>query len=278
MPLRYLTAGESHGPALTAILEGIPAGMPLEPEMINTDLARRQHGYGAGPRMKLETDQVQILGGVMEGHTTGGPLALVVENRDHARWRGKAVAPFTIPRPGHADLAGAVKYAYDDLRPALERASARETAVRVAVGAVCRSLLAHFGVQVGGYVAAIGPVSAALDELSLEERIARAAANDVHCPDPQAADAMQAAIRQVMTDRDTLGGIIEVVALGLPAGLGSFVHWDRKLDGRLGAAVLSIPAIKGVEFGPAFENTRRPGTQVHDPVQLEDGQIGRAHV
>ncbi|MEA4907177.1 MAG: chorismate synthase [Anaerolineaceae bacterium] len=275
MPLRYLTAGESHGPALTAILEGIPAGMPLEPEMINTDLARRQHGYGAGPRMKLETDQVQILGGVMEGHTTGGPLALVVENRDHARWRGKAVAPFTIPRPGHADLAGAVKYAYDDLRPALERASARETAVRVAVGAVCRSLLAHFGVQVGGYVAAIGPVSAALDELSLEERIARAAANDVHCPDPQAADAMQAAIRQVMNDRDTLGGIIEVVALGLPAGLGSFVHWDRKLDGRLGAAVLSIPAIKGVEFGPAFENTRRPGTQVHDPVQLEDGQLVR---
>jgi len=275
MSLRFLTAGESHGPGLTAILEGLPAGLPLDPEILNHELARRQAGYGAGPRMKLEQDRAQILGGVMAGLTTGAPLALYIENRDHARWVNKAIPPFTIPRPGHADLTGAIKYAYSDLRPALERSSARETAARVAVGAACKHLLAQFGIRVGGYVTAIGPVSANLAEISLEERFERAEASEVRCPDPQAAEAIQAAIRQVMLERDTLGGVIEVAALGLPPGLGSFVQWDRRLEARLGAALLSIPAIRGVEVGPAFENSRLRGTQANDPIRLQDADLTR---
>ena len=275
MPLRFLTAGKSHGPALTAIIDGLPAGLALDAAQINLDLARRQHGYGAGPRMKLETDTARILGGVMEGLTTGAPLALLIENSDHARWKGKAVPAFPTPRPGHADLTGALKYGYSDLRPALERASARETAARVAVGAACRALLAEFGIRVGGYVVSIGAVDASLDEMPFEERIQRALESDVSCPDPQAAAGMQAAIREVMSARDTLGGVIEVVALGLPPGLGSFAQWDRRLEARLGAAVLSVQAIKGVEFGPAFENARLPGTQAHDPIRLQEGRLER---
>jgi len=275
MSLRFLTAGESHGPGLTAILEGLPAGLALEAEILNRELARRQAGYGAGPRMKLEQDQAQILGGVMAGQTTGAPLALYIENRDHARWVNRAIPPFTVPRPGHADLTGAIKYGYNDLRPALERSSARETATRVAVGAACKHLLAQFGVRIGGYVISIGPVSADLAEIPLEERFERAEASEVRCPDPQAAVEIQAAIRQVMLERDTLGGMIEVVALGLPPGLGSFVHWDRRLEGRLGAALLSIPAIRGVEIGPAFENSRLRGTQANDPIRLEDTALTR---
>ncbi|GAP08022.1 chorismate synthase [Anaerolinea thermolimosa] len=269
MPLRFLTAGESHGPALLAILDGLPAGLPLDEALLRRDLARRQHGYGAGPRMKLETDTARILGGVMEGRTTGAPLVLYIENSDHARWKGRAVAPFTTPRPGHADLAGALKYGLHDLRPALERASARETAARVAVGAVCRALLAEFGIRVGGYVVSIGPVEADLAGLSYADRIERALESEVSCPDVHAARQMQEAIRQVMQERDTLGGVIEVVALGLPPGLGSYAQWDRRLEARLGAAILSIQAIKGVEFGPAFQNARLPGTQVHDAIRLE---------
>ncbi len=275
MGLRFLSAGESHGPALTAILDGLPAGLALDAGIINRDLARRQQGYGAGPRMKLEQDTARILGGVMAGLTTGGPLAFSVENRDHARWRGRAIAPFTIPRPGHADLTGAIKYGYSDLRPALERASARETAARVAAGAVCKHFLAQFGIQVGGYVVAIGGVSAQVGEIPLAERPARAEQNDVRCPDPAAAEAIQAAIRQAMLDKDTLGGIIEVIALGLPPGLGSFVQWDRRLEARLGAALLSIPAIRGVEIGPAFENAGLRGTQANDPIRLEGEQLVR---
>ncbi len=275
MPLRFLTAGESHGPALVAILEGMPAGLALEGRQVDADLARRQEGYGAGPRMKLEHDHMRLLSGVLEGRTTGAPIAMLVENQDHARWQGKPAAPMTIPRPGHADLVGALKFGYSDLRPALERASARETAMRVAVGAVCRALLAEFGIQVGGYVASIGEVTANLEAFDLPERIRLAGENDVHCPDPQAVEAIQAAIRQAMLDKDTLGGVIEVAALGLPPGLGSFVHWDRRLDARLGAAVLSVQAIKGVEFGPAFLNARRRGTQANDPIAVQDGQLTR---
>jgi chorismate synthase len=275
MTLRFLTAGESHGPGLAAILEGIPAGLKLRTADIDADLERRQHGYGAGPRMKLEQDRVEIRSGVMEGMTTGAPLSLLIANRDHERWRGRAVDSFTIPRPGHADLSGAIKYGYRDLRPALERASARETAARVAVGSVCRRLLAEFGIRVGGYVAAIGGIQADLENIPLLERMRRSAENDVACPDPQAASEIQAAIRQAMLDKDTLGGIIEVAAINVPPGLGSFVHWDRKLDARLGAAVLSIPAIKGVAFGPAFENAAKRGTQTNDPVTLQDGALER---
>jgi chorismate synthase len=275
MPLRFLTAGESHGPALTAILDGLPAGLPLQPAAINQDLARRQRGYGAGPRMKLESDSAQILGGVMAGQTTGAPLALQILNSDHAKWRGKAVAAFSNPRPGHADLTGALKYGYTDLRPALERASARETAARVAVGAVCRAFLAEFGIQVGGYVSAIGAVEADLSSLPIPERIRLALESEVSCPEPVAAARMQQAIREIMSARDTLGGVIEVAVLGLPPGLGSFMQWDQRLEARLGAAILSVQAIKGVEFGPAFENARLPGTRAHDPILAEGDELVR---
>ena len=268
--LRFLTAGESHGPVLTAILEGLPAGLPLTSEIIDRDLARRQQGYGAGPRMKMERDHAKILGGVMDGVTIGAPLALQIANLNHEKWLGEEIEPFTTPRPGHADLTGAVKYGYRDLRPSLERASARETAARVAVGAVCKHLLAQFGVQVFGYVTSIGKVEADLNDIPLEARGERAEENDVRCPDHATATAMRARIRQIMDERDTLGGVIETVALNLPVGLGAHVHWDRKLEARLGAAVLGVQAMKGVEFGPAFANTRLPGTQVHDAILLND--------
>lgn len=274
-PLRFLTAGESHGPALTAILEGLPAGLALSAAAINSELARRQQGYGAGPRMKLEQDTVRILAGVMEGQTTGAPLAMFIENLDHARWRGRPIPAFTVPRPGHADLAGAIKYGYSDLRPALERASARETAARVAVGAVCKLLLACFDIRLGGYVAAIGDVQADLQEIPLPDRMEQAEQSEVRCPNHSASEAMLVAIRQAMLDRDTLGGVIEVIALGLPPGLGSYVQWDRRLEARLGAALLSIPAIRGVEIGPAFENARLRGTQANDPIRLKDDELVR---
>jgi len=267
--LRFLTAGESHGPELIAILEGLPAGLPLTSEIIGRELERRQRGYGAGPRMKMERDHAEILGGVMDGLTIGSPLSLRIENLNHEKWRGQAIEPFTNPRPGHADLTAAIKYGYRDLRPSLERASARETTARVAVGAVCKHLLAQFDVNIFGYVTSIGDVNADLAEIPLKERGARAEETNVRCPDPIAAEAMRACIRQIMDQRDTLGGIIEVAVLNLPVGLGSHVHWDRKLESRLGAAVLGVQAIKGVEFGPAFKNTRLPGTQVHDAIRLD---------
>jgi len=266
--LRFLTAGESHGPVLTAILEGLPAGLPLTSEIIDRELERRQRGYGSGPRMKMEGDHAEILGGVMGGETIGAPIALQIVNLDHKKWHGQPVHPFSTPRPGHADLTGAIKYGYQDLRPALERASARETAARVAVGAVCKHLLAQFGIQIFGYVVSIGKVGADLTNIPLENRGHLAEETDVRCPDPEAAEAMRVRIREIMAGRDTLGGVLEVAALNLPPGLGSHVHWDRKLEARLGAAVLGVQAIKGVEFGPAFENTRLSGTQVHDAIRL----------
>lgn len=275
MPLRYLTAGESHGPALVAILEGLPAGLPLDHASIDVELARRQRGYGAGPRMKIEADTARILGGVLAGETTGAPLSVLIENRDHIKWRGRPIEPFTSPRPGHADLTGAIKYGYGDLRPASERSSARETAARVAVGAACKQLLAQFGIRVGGYVTAIGEVSAELDHIPLEARAAQAEDNSVRCPDLAAAQAMEAAISEIMQARDTLGGIVEVIALGLPPGLGSFVQWDRRLEARLGAAALSVQAIKGVEIGAAFENARLPGTRAQDAIRLEGDRLTR---
>ncbi len=275
MALRFLTAGESHGPALVAILEGLPAGLPLPVEVIDRELKRRQEGIGAGPRRKIEQDQAQILGGVMAGVTTGGPLAIWIENKDHAKWRGKPVPPFTIPRPGHVDLTAAIKYGYRDLRPGLERASARETAARVAIGAVCRHFLAQFGIRLGGYVLSIGEVRADVETIPLEERFEIAEGNEVRCPDSQAAQQMQVCIQQVMREKDTLGGVIEAIALHLPAGLGSHVHWDRRLEARLGAALLSIPAVKGIEIGPAFENSARRGSQVQDAISLEGQEIVR---
>lgn len=275
MSLRFMTAGESHGSGLIAILEGLPAGLSIDVEIINKELARRQRGFGAGPRMKIEQDTVNILGGVMAGETTGAPIAMQIRNKDHEKWFNREIDPFVTPRPGHADLTGTIKYGYRDLRPALERASARETAARVAVGAVCKHFLAQFGVEVGGYVVAIGGVTADVEDIPLAERSIRAEASEVRCPEPEAAEQMAAAIREIMQARDTLGGVIEVLGLGLPPGLGSHVHWDRRLEARLGAAVLSIQAMKGVEIGPAFENTSKPGTQVQDPILLEGEELVR---
>ncbi len=276
--LRMLTAGESHGPTLTAILEGMPAGLPLSAEDINQDLARRQKGYGSGGRMRIERDRARISGGVMAGHTTGAPIALHITNRDWKNWRAREIAPMTVPRPGHADLSGAVKYGYADLRLALERASARETAARVAVGAICRRLLAEFGIAVGGYVVEIGGVAAQFpdDPPDYPARWEAARASEVGCPDPQAAEAMRAAIREAKIAKDTLGGVVEVVALGVPPGLGAHVHYDRRLSGRLVGAACSVPSVKGAEIGPAFANARLRGTQVHDAITRdENGQLHR---
>ncbi len=272
MPLRFLTAGESHGPAILAILDGMAAGLALEAALIDRELERRQRGYGAGPRMKIEKDAVQILGGVMAGLTNGAPLALQIGNADHVKWRGKPVEPMTAPRPGHADLTGAVKYGFRDLRPALERASARETAARVAVGAVCKHFLAQFNITVGGYVAAIGDVEADLGDLLYPERFALAEGSDVRCPDARTAEKMRAHIEQAIRAKDTLGGVLEIVAMGVPVGLGSYAQWDRRLEARLGAAALSVQAVKGVEIGPAFANARQRGTQVHDAIRLPSSQ------
>ncbi len=268
MPLRFLTAGESHGPSLTAILDGIPAGLPLTASVIDRELARRQKGYGSGGRMKIEKDTVQILGGVMAGETTGAPIAMLVENIDHAKWKGKAVEPMTAPRPGHADLTGAVKYGYKDLRPALERASARETAMRVAVGAVCKHFLNRFGIRVGGYVASIGEIQADFGDMPYEERFQRAEESDVRCPDPKSAQEMREEIEKVIHGKNTLGGVLEIVALNVPVGLGSFMQWDKRLEAKLAMAVMSVQAIKGVEVGDAFENAKRLGTQAQDRIDL----------
>jgi len=275
MALRYLTAGESHGPALLVILEGLPAGLELSSKVIHEQLARRQRGFGAGPRMKIESDKARILSGLMDDVTIGTPIAVEIENKDHTNWRGKEVPAFTVPRPGHADLTGAIKYGYRDLRPASERASARETAARVVVGAICRHLLFQFGIEIGGYVRSIREVTAEVDGVDLIERARIAEANDMRAPDLEVAEAMRTRVRQIMEERDTLGGTIEVFALGLPPGLGSHVHWDRRLDARLGGAILGVQAMKGVEIGPAFENTKRKGTEVQDAIRLDGENLVR---
>jgi chorismate synthase len=253
----------------------MPAGLPLSPEIIDRELARRQKGYGAGARMKIEKDTAEILSGVMAGHTTGAPIALLVRNADHARWKGKPIAPMTIPRPGHADMTGAIKYGYNDLRPALERASARETAVRVAVGAICKQFLSQFGIRVGGYVLSIGNVCAELRDIAYEERFVLAEQSEVRCPDASAATEMHAAIEAAIHARNTLGGILEIVALNVPVGLGSYSQWDRRLEARLAMAVMSVQAIKGVEVGDAFANARMLGTEVQDPLQIHEKSIVR---
>lgn len=274
--LRFLSAGESHGPSLTAILDGMPAGLVLSADMINKELARRQKGYGSGGRMKIEKDTVQILGGVMAGETTGAPIALLVQNDDHIKWKGKAIEPMTAPRPGHADLTGAVKYGYKDLRPALERASARETTMRVAAGAVCKQFLAQFGILVGGYVSAIGEIQADFGDMHYEERFVRAEESDVRCPVEPFAQQMRDEIEKTIHNKNTLGGILEIVALHVPMGLGSFMQWDKRLEAKLAMAIMSVQAIKGVEVGDAFANAHLRGTQAHDPIALQRSNLERA--
>ena len=273
--LRYLTAGESHGPALLGIIEGLPAGLPLSPDDLAPDLARRQSGYGRGARQRLEADRAEILAGVIDGLTTGAPLALRIANRARPELGDAARPPRSIPQPGHAELTGALKYGFANVEWVAERASARETALRVAIGAVAKKLLAALGIQVLGYVVAIGEVAAPELDLPWAERVERADASPVRCLNPAASQAMIARIDQAREAGDTLGGLVEVLAVGVPPGLGSYVQPDRRLDARLGAAILSIPAIKGLEIGPAFANSRLPGSQVQDPIRMAKGRIVR---
>lgn len=274
--LRFLTAGESHGPALTAVIEGLPAGLSLATEDLNHHLHRRQMGYGRSNRQRIERDKVAVSGGLTNGCTTGGPLALHIENRDWDNWEGRDLPSLTIPRPGHADLAGVLKYDLDDIRPVLERASARETAARVAVGSVARRLLGEFNVHIGSFVVEIGGIIAKVPNLPADQLWERAETSDVRCPDPASADAMQRRIDEARRAKDSLGGVFLVGATGVPPGLGSYVHWDRRLDALLVHAVMSIQAVKGVEIGPAFENARRTGTQVHDEIHAENGRFTRS--
>jgi len=274
--LRFFTAGESHGQALTAIVDGVPAGLSLTAEHINRQLARRQQGYGRGARMKIETDRVEILSGVRFGITTGAPITLMVRNRDWDNWQDKmAVEPVekpensrmvNVPRPGHADLVGHLKYGFDDMRDALERASARETAMRVAAGTVARRLLEEIGVNIFSHVISIGSVTAQNIPVNFEEIIRAAEVSEVRCADSAAAEQMMQLIDWAAKDRNTLGGVFEVIATGLPVGLGSYVQWDRKLDGRIAMAMMSIQAVKGVEIGDGFEAARKPGSEVMDEI------------
>jgi chorismate synthase len=274
--LRFLTAGESHGPGLTILVEGMPAGVPVSEEQIAVDLRRRQGGYGRGGRMLIEQDYAFITAGVTNGLTTGAPIALTIENKDYANWKDKVLPPITVPRPGHADLSGALKYQHNDMRLVLERSSARETTARVAAAGIAKALLSELGVRTGAHVVAIGGVTAPVSDLPWEELFARAEESEVRCPDPEASARMIARIDQAKEDRDSLGGIVEVVAWGLSPGVGSFVHWDRKLDGRLAGAVMSINAIKGVELGDGFASAARPGTQVQDAIRWGEGRPIRA--
>jgi chorismate synthase len=277
---RFLTAGESHGEALTTVIDGVPAGLTLSAEDIDADLARRQRGYGRGGRMKIERDRVHIFSGVRWGRTLGSPIALQIANRDWENWKTTMAAgapeagtphkEVTRPRPGHADLAGAMKYGHRDIRNVLERSSARETTARVAVAGVARRLLAEFGISVLSHVTEIGGVRAAVDPgLAWDELRARAEASEVRCADPAAEAEIIAAIDTARAKGDTLGGVFEVVAAGCPVGLGSYVQWDRRLDGRLAQAFCSIQAIKGCELGLGFETARRPGSAVHDEIILD---------
>ena len=279
--LRFLTAGESHGPELVVIVEGLPGGLALDQEAIDRDLRRRQGGYGRGARStKIERDHAEVVGGVVNGRTTGAPVAMRIVNRDFANQPADP-KPLTAPRPGHADLAGAVKYGHDDFRVVRERASARETAARVAAGAAAKALLDPFGARVGSFVVSVGDVDAdlpPLDELdtgALERLAALAEDDDVRCPDPDASARMREAIDEARTAGETLGGVVVTFAVGVPSGLGSYVQWDRKLDGRLAAAVCSIPAIKGAEIGPAADVARRRGRDAQDAVVWGGGEIRR---
>ena len=284
---RFLTAGESHGPALGVTVEGVPAGLALDEEAIAVDLSRRQKGYGRGARQTIEQDRAEILGGVRHGRTLGSPVLLLVRNRDWENWTqvmqvgplddeaadalrekseagDKRATPVTRVRPGHADLAGALKYGFNDVRNVLERASARETAARVAAGAVARAFLRELGIEVWSFTAEVGGV--AVDPANCTRTREEADASPLRCPDPAAEVAMIARIDEARSNGDTIGGVFEVVAHGLPIGVGSYVHWDRRLDAALAAAVMSINIVKGVEFGLGFEQTRRFGSTVHDVI------------
>ena len=289
--MRYLTAGESHGPRLTAIIEGVPAGLPLTADYINAELKRRQGGYGRGARMKIESDQVEITSGVRHGMTMGGPITLNVTNLDHQKWleimsaadvdeKKKGLRKITKPRPGHADLVGGMKYRFDDLRNSLERSSARETTMRVAVGAVAKRLLEEIGVEVASHIVTFGGIDIDVpNNLTVAEIKERAAQSEVSIVNPEREEEIKAYIDQIKKDGDTIGGVIETVVGGVPVGLGSYVQWDKKLDAKIAQGVVSINAFKGVEFGVGFEAGRLKGSQVMDEIlwSEEDGFTRRTN-
>ena len=289
--MRYLTAGESHGPRLTAIIEGVPAGLPLTADYINAELKRRQGGYGRGARMKIESDQVEITSGVRHGLTMGGPITLNVTNLDHQKWleimsaadvdeKKKGLRKITKPRPGHADLVGGMKYRFDDLRNSLERSSARETTMRVAVGAVSKRLLEEIGIEVASHIVTFGGFDIDIpNNLTVAEIKERAAQSEVSIVNPEREEEIKAYIDQIKKDGDTIGGVIETVVGGVPVGLGSYVQWDKKLDAKIAQGVVSINAFKGVEFGVGFEAGRLKGSQVMDEIlwSEEDGFTRRTN-
>ena len=279
--LRYLNAGESHGRLLLAIVEGMPAGLPLTKELINHDLQRRQQGHGRGGRMKIEQDQIEIVAGVRSGLTLGSPIGLQINNRDWKNWQEiMAVEPgeastaraVTKPRPGHADLVGAIKYGHTDMRNVLEKASARETAIRVAVGAVARALLNQFGIKIISHVKEIGGIQADTRHMDFESLEAASEESEVRCADSAAGDKMVQKIEEAKRKGDTLGGVFEVIVTGIPPGLGSYSQWDRRLNARLAFALMSIQAMKGVEIGMGFEAARRFGSEVHDEIFYDKGK------
>jgi chorismate synthase len=284
MGMRYLTAGESHGPQLTTILEGLPAGMPLVAEDINNELSRRQKGHGRGRRMQIEKDTAEIVSGVRHGQTLGSPIALVVKNNDWKHWTNimgpeplldgqsdEVKRKITRPRPGHADLNGAIKYGHRDMRNVLERSSARETTVRVAAGAVAKKLLSLVGVEVVSHVVEIGGIKASVNpELSMETLKELSEVSPVRCTDASVEQKMMDAIDEAKKNGDSIGGVVEVIVTGMPSGVGSYVQYDRKLDAKLAAAIVSINAFKGVEFGIGFEAARKPGSAVHDEIQWDE--------
>lgn len=286
--LRWLTAGESHGPELTAILEGLPAGVPVTTEQINMGLARRRLGYGRGARMKIEQDKLRLTGGVRHGLSLGGPISLIIENTEWAKWsqvmsidpidlssiEGARAEPLTRPRPGHADFTGMQKYGFEESRPVLERASARETAARVALGTICESFLAQLEIRLVTHTVAIGTASGG-DSLPRPEDVSKLDEDPVRAFDPSLSAAMIEEIDLAHKEGDTLGGVVEVLVYGMPPGIGSYVHWDKRLDGLLAGALMSIHAIKGVEVGDGFESARRRGSAAHDEMIREGGLVGR---
>ncbi len=287
--LRYLTAGESHGQGLVVVIEGLPAGVPITAEEIQGELARRRLGYGRGPRMRFEQDELTLIGGVRHGRTLGSPVAIEIANSEWKRsdkWHeemspapGATKNPETQPRPGHADLAGMQKYGFDDARDVLERASARETAARVAAGSVAKALLAHLGIDIVSHIVQIGDARTESTTRPGPADLVTVDENEVRCFDPGATDAMVTAIKDAAKDGDSLGGIAEVLAFGVPVGLGSHVHWDRKIDALLAQAMMSIQAVKGVEIGDGFEVAGRRGSAAHDPITWADpADGGRGYV
>ena len=283
--LRYLTSGESHGPALIAILEGLPANVPVDLDKINNEMKRRQTGYGRGGRMKIETDTVKILSGIRFGKTMGSPVSMLIKNNDFINWQEKMmqfgtpeneVPPITTPRPGHADFAGMKKYKTNDLRNILERSSARETAMRVAVGAICKQFLELYNIKIFSHTLSIKDIKANTAKLDYDEIAQNAENNDLRCADLSVLDGMRTLIDEAKEDGDTLGGISEVIALNVPVGLGSFMHYDRKIDGLIAQNLMSVQSVKAVEFGAGFAGTLKSGADFHDQIYASGRKTNNA--